>query len=145
MLFRSAKLFRAYDKDYSGTLDCDEFLVILHVLDPTLEMEDVTDSFAMVGAGESMDRELFWSWCNNLLGDFDDTQFRERIQELISVSNSVAKPFVLTAENLKLASLSESSAGDVSERTDRSQIVAEDSETERRAWYRLHFPLCSID
>ena len=69
----------------------DEFLVILQVLDPEVEMEDVERTFKMVGATDSLDEEQFWSWCTSLFGDFDDDQFVEQLQELIVVSRLASK------------------------------------------------------
>ena len=64
----------------------DEFLVIMQVLDPSLEMKDVRQTFKMVGATDSLDEDLFFDWCTSLFGDFDDDQFVEQLRDLISVS-----------------------------------------------------------
>jgi predicted secreted protein len=129
---RSSKLFRAYDKNYSGTLDAQEFLVILQVLDPTLEMEDVMDTFQSVGAVESLDQELFSTWCQRLLADFSDQEFRERIQELVDVSNSVGRPFALTAGSLQFLGL-DSTAFDVDDLSEMNDL-SEDPDALKRGW-----------
>ena len=67
----------------------DEFLVIMQVLDPSLEMEDVRQTFKMVGATDSLDGELFFDWCTSLFGDFDDDQFSQQILELIDLSKQL--------------------------------------------------------
>ena len=66
----------------------DEFLVIMQVLDPSLEIEDVEDTFVEIGATDSLDEDLFFDWCTSLFGDFDDDQFVEQLRDLISVNQS---------------------------------------------------------
>ena len=68
----------------------DEFLVIMQVLDPSLEMKDVEDTFVEIGATDSLDENLFFDWCTSLFGDFDDDQFVEQLRDLISVNQSPA-------------------------------------------------------
>ena len=58
----------------------------MQVLDPGLEMEDVEDTFAAIGATDSLDEDLFFDWCTSLFGDFDDDQFALQIDELMSVA-----------------------------------------------------------
>ena len=70
-------------------IDKDEFLVILQVLDPEVEMEDVERTFKMVGATESLNEQLFSDWCTSLFGDFDDDQFSQQILELIDLSKQL--------------------------------------------------------
>ena len=68
----------------------DEFLVIMQVLDPSLEIEDVRQTFKMVGATDSLVEELFFDWCSNLFGDFDDDQFGQQMKELIEAQNQTS-------------------------------------------------------
>ena len=70
-------------------IDKDEFLVILQVLDPEVEMEDVEKTFKMVDATDSLNEERFWLWCTSLFGDFDDDQFGQQILELIELSKQL--------------------------------------------------------
>ena len=63
----------------------DEFLAIMQALDPTLDRADVQNSFAEIGASESLDEQLFGLWCNNMFGDYDDEQFRNQMLELLDV------------------------------------------------------------
>ena len=67
----------------------DEFLVILQVLDPGVEMQDVERTFKMVGATESLNEQLFSDWCTSLFGDFDDDQFSQQILELVELSKQL--------------------------------------------------------
>ena len=64
----------------------DEFLVIMQVLDPSLEIEDVEDTFVEIGATDSLNEEQFWSWCTSLFGDFDDDQFALQIDEMLNMA-----------------------------------------------------------
>ena len=60
---RAAELFHTYDQDCSGTIDAEEMLKILRVLDPAVQMEDVHDSFRMAGVTTTtMDQQQFWMW-----------------------------------------------------------------------------------
>ena len=68
----------------------DEFLVIMQVLDPSLEIEDVRQTFKMVGATDSLDGELFFDWCTSLFGDFDDDQFIQQMKELIEAQDQTS-------------------------------------------------------
>ena len=68
----------------------DEFLVIMQVLDPSLEIEDVRQTFKMVGATDSLDEELFFDWCTSLFGDFDDDQFIQQMKELIEAQDQTS-------------------------------------------------------
>ena len=87
MCCRSAKLFEAYDADSSGIIDVDEFLVIMQVLDESLQIEDVLRTFKVVGAKDSLDKEHFWLWCENVFGNFDVNSYVDQLQELILVRN----------------------------------------------------------
>ena len=73
-----------YDEDGSGEIDVDEFLVILRVLDPTLEVADVEGTFKAVGASGALDKEHFWKWCCNMFGDMSDDDFVTQIKQLLS-------------------------------------------------------------
>ena len=86
---RASQLFHTYDVDQSDLIDKGEFLVILQVLDPGVEMEDVERTFKMVEATDSLNEERFWLWCTSLFGDFDDDQFRQQILELIDLSKQL--------------------------------------------------------
>merc|ERR1712232_84023 len=81
-----SELFHAYDKDKSGAIDVEEFLVIMQAMDDSVQMADVEQTFRMVGAKESLDKEQFWEWCVNLFGDLDDYEFTEQMQDLILAS-----------------------------------------------------------
>ena len=86
---RATKLFHTYDADQSGIIDAHEFLLIMQVLDPGLEMDDVEDTFLAIGATDSLDEDLFFDWCTSLFGDFDDDQFSQQILELIDLSKQL--------------------------------------------------------
>ena len=79
-------MFHTFDADGSGLLDKDEFLVILQVMDPSLEMSDVELTFGRIGATEALDQEMFWLWCESVFGSLSNNQYVEQLQELISIS-----------------------------------------------------------
>ena len=84
-------MFRAFDVDGNSAIDTFEFLAILQALDPTLVMEDVQKAFRLVGATESLDEELFWQWSINMFGDFNDTDFKDQLMDLIAANPSAEK------------------------------------------------------
>ena len=86
MCCRASKLFHAYDEDNSGSIDANEFLVILQTLDPTLVMEDVRLTFDMGGATESLDEDQFWRWCESVFGELDHAQYISEIGQLVAVT-----------------------------------------------------------
>ena len=89
---RFRKLFDAYDSDQSGHIDAAEFLCILRMLDPSLEMEDLQRTFAGVGASDSLEKEQFWQWCLSLFGDFNDYEFEAQIEELMTAQSPPHSP-----------------------------------------------------
>ena len=88
---RASNVFRAFDVDGNCAIDTFEFLAILQALDPTLVMEDVQKAFRLVGATESLDEELFWEWSLNMFGDFNDTDFKDQLMDLIAANPSAER------------------------------------------------------
>jgi hypothetical protein len=83
---RASRLFCAYDRDDSGSIGVDGFLVMLQMLDPTFEMEDVQKTFAKVGAAETLNEQQFWKWCESVFGDLGHEQYITEMKDLISVT-----------------------------------------------------------
>ena len=81
-----SKLFHTYDADNSGLIDKEEFLAILQMLDPEVEMEDVERTFKLIGGTDTLDKDQFGLWCAQLFGDYDDVQFKQQTVELIALS-----------------------------------------------------------
>merc|ERR1711865_635946 len=70
----------------------EEFLEILRVLDPSLQMDDVEQTFIMVGASESLNEEQFWSWCVSMFGDFNEDEYVEQMQQLMGANTLRLSP-----------------------------------------------------
>ena len=129
---RASRLFSTYDKDGSGSIDADEFLVIMQAMDPGLVLEDVQHTFSAVGASGSLDEAQFSEWCTSMFGDFEDAQFVQQIQELLSVATQQNSSKMSTQE-LENGHTQQTSEAGAEDRPALAEVV-DASEALRREW-----------
>eukprot|EP00658_Telonema_sp_P-2_P038726 TRINITY_DN2772_c0_g1_i4.p1 TRINITY_DN2772_c0_g1~~TRINITY_DN2772_c0_g1_i4.p1 ORF type:complete len:343 (-),score=89.34 TRINITY_DN2772_c0_g1_i4:240-1241(-) len=71
----SSSLFTHLDKDNTGSLDVDEFTVIMRTLDPRIDNQGVINTFKKAGVSQALNLDQFYQWIHVMFGKADDATF----------------------------------------------------------------------
>lgn len=84
------KMFDIYDTDHSGSLDIEEFCMLMQKYDHTIDPNAVQMTFEMATEGAPlMTRPQFYGWLMMLFGECSEQEFVSGVDELIKAKDKV--------------------------------------------------------